>query len=292
GRGASSSMAVAADWSELPKDLLNLISERIDNEIDFIRFRSICSSWRSSSIVNHHTNILPFKFPLLKYVDHSDTDSDDEFSDSDYDFSDYINDYEFSDSININDTNFPFSYLSKRSIFLIKPPQQQQTLIRPWLIRITQNSHGKTKIFQPDTAFESLFPSFNYSNMLDFNKLSVIRLGTDFIDDDDFTLSDDRSDYMNPETVLAITCHGKTPLVLGSLSYVTPRQMLFRGNDERWTPIFSSTYYGDMCVFKGQIYAVNLSGRTVVVGPESSVQLIAQPSDLDVTQKLLVESEA
>jgi hypothetical protein len=42
-------------------------------------------------------------------------------SDSDEDFSDSIYDYEFFD---INDTNFPFSYLSKRSIFLIKPPQQ------------------------------------------------------------------------------------------------------------------------------------------------------------------------
>ncbi|MCI20819.1 F-box protein, partial [Trifolium medium] len=33
-------MAVVADWSELPKDILNLISERIDNEFDLIRFRS------------------------------------------------------------------------------------------------------------------------------------------------------------------------------------------------------------------------------------------------------------
>ncbi|MCI31707.1 F-box protein, partial [Trifolium medium] len=109
-------MAVAADWSELQSDILNLISQRINNEIDLIRFRSICSNWRSSSVPNHHTNILPFKFPLLQSA--SDSDSDDEFSDS-------IN--------NINDTNFPFSYLSKRSLFLIKPPQQQQnqTLFRP-----------------------------------------------------------------------------------------------------------------------------------------------------------------
>jgi GMP synthase PP-ATPase subunit len=33
-------MAVAeAGWAELPMELLNLISERINDEIDFIRFR-------------------------------------------------------------------------------------------------------------------------------------------------------------------------------------------------------------------------------------------------------------
>ncbi|PNX77770.1 F-box protein [Trifolium pratense] len=279
---------MAADWSELPTDLLNLISECIDNEIDLIRFRSICSTWRSSSIPNHHTNILPFKFPLLKYVRSSDSVSDDDVSDS-------IDDYEFSDSININDTKFPFSYLSKRSIFLIKPQQQQQDqtlILRPWLVRITQNSTGKTKIFQPDTVFDSLFPSFHYSNMLDFNELSVLHIGTNFfIDNDDFTFPDQCYDYLNPDTVLAVTCHGKKPLVLAALCFVTHRPLLFRGLDEIWTPISLSTFYGDICVFKGRIYAVNLFGRTVVVGPESSVQLVAQPIVSGVTQKLLVESE-
>jgi hypothetical protein len=59
---------------------------------------------------------------------------------------------------------------------------------------------------------------------------------------------------------------------LGALCYVTHRSMFFRGLDKCWTLIPSSNYYG---VCKGRIYAVNLSGQTVVVGPES-VQLAAQ----------------
>ncbi|CAJ2639133.1 unnamed protein product [Trifolium pratense] len=281
-------ISTAANWSDLPRDLLYLISRCIDNEIDLIRFRSICSNWRSSSIPTHHTNILPFKFPLLKYVFSSYRESE-----SDDDFSDCINDYKFSDSMNINDTNFPFEYLSKRSIFLIKPPQQQQTsLTRPWLIRFIQNSFGKTKIFQPQDTFDSLFPSFDYSNVLDFNELSVLHLGTDFIiEDEDDKHSDPHYHYLHPRTVLAVTCHGRKPLVLGAMCFVTPRPMLLRDYDERWTPISSSTYYGDICVFKGRIYAVNIFGRTVVVGPsELTVQLPAQPSD-PVSNKLLVESE-
>ncbi|PNX74086.1 F-box protein, partial [Trifolium pratense] len=213
----------------------------------------------------------------------------------DDDFSDCINDYEFSDSMNINDSNFPFLYLSKRSIFLIKPPQQQQqdtTLVRrPWLVRITQNSFGKTKISQPDTSLEPIFPSIDYSNMLDFNELSVLHLGTAFIMEDDRDLWDPYYDYLHPRTVLAVTCHGKKPLVVGAMCFVTPRPMLFRDNDERWRPISSSTYYGDICVFNGRIYSVNVFGRIVVVGPESTVQLVAQPLVDGGSHKLLVESE-
>jgi hypothetical protein len=111
-------MAVAeAGWAELPMELLNLISERINDEIDFIRFRSVCSTWRSSTIP-YHDPILPFKVPLSKYNKSS------------------------------------FCYLSKCSYFLIKPsPQQQQeqTLVRhhPWLIRIAKNSIGKMKLLHP-----------------------------------------------------------------------------------------------------------------------------------------------
>ncbi|AES58687.1 hypothetical protein MtrunA17_Chr1g0146381 [Medicago truncatula] len=60
-------MATKADWSKLPKDLLNLISKQIDNEIDLIRFRSICTNWRSSSIPNHHRDMLTINFPLIKF---------------------------------------------------------------------------------------------------------------------------------------------------------------------------------------------------------------------------------
>jgi len=54
-----------ADWSELPKELLNLISQHLD--LDLISFRS---TWRSCSIPNHH-HILSFKFPLLQFQQHS-----------------------------------------------------------------------------------------------------------------------------------------------------------------------------------------------------------------------------
>ncbi|XP_058752472.1 uncharacterized protein LOC131625648 [Vicia villosa] len=37
-----------ADWSQLPKDLLQLISQKLNSDFYILRFRSVCSTWRLS----------------------------------------------------------------------------------------------------------------------------------------------------------------------------------------------------------------------------------------------------
>ncbi|AES69417.1 F-box protein At2g17036 [Medicago truncatula] len=274
----------SVDWSELPKDIIFLISQRLDVELDLIRFRSVCSTWRSSPIPNDH-NILPFQFPLLKYVPTPDSIS---------------NNNEIID--NIENTSTSFGHLSKRSFFLVKPPQEQQqqeTLIRrrPWLIRITQNSSGKTQLLKPpflsltSTAFSHL------PNVVDFTKFSPQHLATDFIiDKDDLTFQNQHSSYLYPQKILAVTCPEKKPLVLGTLSYCSSKRVLFHDRDKRWTPVSNlSTAHGDICLFKGRFYVVDQSGQTVTVGPDSSTELAAQPlyrrCVRGENRKLLVENE-
>ncbi|XP_045800621.1 E3 SUMO-protein ligase SIZ1-like isoform X2 [Trifolium pratense] len=287
----ASSMTVSVDWSELPTDLLNKISQRIDNEIDLIRFRSICSNWRSSSIRDHHTKILPFKFPFLRWVPFVNPDSKNRFE----------------GPIDTNVEDYPFSrHLSKCSTFLIKPPQQQQEqqdqTLRPWLIRILQHPNGKIKVFRDTEWVDSFFPFFEYSRVLDFNDLSVIQLGENsYINEEDVTPPPDFGESVNvdPDVVYAITCNGKTPLLLGSFSYVVAYPMVLGYLDESWWVIGPTTLHGDTCVFKGRFCALNLS-HTTLVEPESSLQLMAQPEKtmrsvtqpiLDATRKLLVESD-
>ncbi|RHN66228.1 putative F-box domain-containing protein [Medicago truncatula] len=158
-RGTSTSST--ADWSALPMELVSLISQFIDNEIDLIRFRSICSNWRSSSIPNHHRQTSPILFPLV------------------HDSRNYhLSEKEIIDSL--NNTNSTFYYLSKRTLVLVRPPQHGKTPIhrRPWLIRVTQNSHGKTKFFDPFISSyrrgqeQTPIPP----HVLDFNKLSILYL--------------------------------------------------------------------------------------------------------------------
>ncbi|KAF3440373.1 hypothetical protein FNV43_RR18657 [Rhamnella rubrinervis] len=55
------------NWSELPPELLSMIGKSLDSSIDILRFRSVCSSWRSSTSPFHHSTDhdlpLPLKFP-------------------------------------------------------------------------------------------------------------------------------------------------------------------------------------------------------------------------------------
>ncbi|KAK9287025.1 hypothetical protein L1049_015433 [Liquidambar formosana] len=50
-----------AKWSQLPKELLELIAQRLKTTFDILRFRSVCSSWRSS--VPPKPRCLPYRFP-------------------------------------------------------------------------------------------------------------------------------------------------------------------------------------------------------------------------------------
>jgi len=153
-RIATSESMLAVNWTELPNELVSLISQCFDNELDLIRFRSICSNWRSSSIINNN-----------------------------------------------KDNPLCCGYLSKQSVFLVKPQQQlaKNLVRRPWLIRISQNSIGQKKLFH------RLLPNYHpisFPHVFDFNKVSILHLRTEF-------RSDFNVDYNNPSKAVAVTCHGK-----------------------------------------------------------------------------------
>jgi hypothetical protein len=135
---------MAVDWSQLPKELVRSISEKLNNnEVYLIRTRSVCSSWRSS--IPKPRYHLTFNLPP------------------------------FSDS-----TNTTIRHLSKQTIFLIKPPSQ--TLHHPWLVRIGPGPNSTTnfnKLWHPLLLYQHFSSPFHY-RQLDFNELSVVNLGEVF----------------------------------------------------------------------------------------------------------------
>ena len=93
-----------ADWSELPKDLLNLISQRLQSPLYLLRFRSVCSSWRSSSSSSSSSSPFPFSHSI---------------------------------------TLTPTFSLYHRSLLLLTPPSTAPNC-RPWLVKISHDPRART----------------------------------------------------------------------------------------------------------------------------------------------------
>ncbi|XP_045820617.1 F-box protein SKIP23-like [Trifolium pratense] len=167
---------------------------------------------------------------------------------------------------------------SKQNIFLIKPPETlTSTHHRPWLIRIGPDVSGKPQMWHPFDLF--LLCPF-HQPIIDFNQIPVIHLGHQFYIHDHY------------HKVVAATCEVGQPLVV--LTYDMDNILnIFRCEDNSWTTIPTvppMLYGGDICIFKGRTCVADKNGRTLMIGENFSVLLLANPvSGGDV--KFLVESE-
>ncbi|MBA0603801.1 hypothetical protein Gorai_006831 [Gossypium raimondii] len=144
-----------ADWTQLPKELLELISKRLGTHYDVIRFRSVCSTWRSAVTAhNRCRNRFAPRFPLLPISS--------QFS------------------------------LSKRSVFLLGSPttstQTNASSPSSWVIKIEEDPmNGRVQLLNPlsRSRFDSLPDNFPKPlNLLDFRVLELgeetVVVGLDF----------------------------------------------------------------------------------------------------------------
>ncbi|XP_044489805.1 F-box protein SKIP23-like [Mangifera indica] len=102
-----------ADWSGLPKDLLVLIAKRLDTSDDLSRFRSVCSTWRSS--VAPKRRRFSGCVPMLP-----------------------------DDNTNISTDSCGLP-LSKCTVFLVQSPQRATS----WLIKIEEDTHNQKRLIYP-----------------------------------------------------------------------------------------------------------------------------------------------
>ncbi|XP_058762299.1 F-box protein SKIP23-like [Vicia villosa] len=245
-----------ADWTMLPKELLQLISEKLNSQFYLIRFRSVCSSWRFSIPKPH--NLFPFNLP------------------------------QFSDS---NDSDI--HKLFKDSIFLIKPPttSNQQTLYRPWLVRISPTSTGKFKSCHPILPHSLIIPS--YPRVLDFSQLSVFNIGHMYIQGiTQYPYLSTIAYHQYDKSVAAF--QGGRPLDILTRRNDSRELMMFRCGDDHWTKINNvAESRRDICIFKGRPCVTDETGRTVMIGSDLSVHLVAEPVfDGDGDINIIVENES
>ncbi|KAK7271575.1 hypothetical protein RJT34_27597 [Clitoria ternatea] len=229
------------DWSELPKELLHLIAQRLESPLYLLRFRSVCSSWRASSspspINNNH-------FPIPTH--HS-----------------------------ISHTNTTFS-LSHSTLLLITPPNNP-----PWLIKTSHHT-----LYHP----LSRSPLKPHPFLLDLYHLPALDLAHEFLLAD---TSPPDSLYMEKLVFLPLPLHHhpeRRRFVFLTI-HVSGKLAFFTSGDSSWTIIPDMpTPFDDVCAFKGNLYAVDHTGRTVAVGLDSGLGSVAEPV-FGGDKKFLVECE-
>ncbi|KDP27132.1 hypothetical protein JCGZ_20944 [Jatropha curcas] len=248
-----------AEWAQLPKDLLEQISKCLETSIDILRFRSVCTSWRSA--ISPKPRRLSGTFRILP------------------------ND-------GISHTSFGF-YLSRRTIFLIGLPNSHyQTDPDGWLVKIEEDNPDRKHLLNPLSRCKLNSLPSNFPRILNLLNFRVSELGQEYVlhhvnYKSNSSSSDIGNLYMEKVVIIWLNC--ETEFMLLTI-HVSGKLAVFKSGDKKWTIIQDMpSPYDDVIVYKGNFYAVDNTGRTVVVGLNTELSLIANPV-FGGDKKYLVES--
>lgn len=247
-----------ADWTLLPQELVHLISKHLETPTDLMRFRSVCSSWRVSATPKRSR--LPGGYRNL---------ADNAISDSAFGF-----------------------YLSKRTIFLITPPESQtETNPIAWLVKVEEDIPDRKRLLNPLTRnyIDSLPEGF--PRILDVSRFRLQELGQEFVlHYVNCRFRDLGSVYMEKVVVMSLDDDNGNDFMLLTI-HVSGKLAVFKSENRAWTIIHDMpSPFDDVILFKGHFYAVDNNGRTVIVDSSSiDLNVTANPV-FGGDKKLLVES--
>ncbi|VFQ78415.1 unnamed protein product [Cuscuta campestris] len=256
-----------SEWSQLPGELIDLIASHLDSEIDFLRFRSVCSSWRSS-VPEKPNNSYPSRFPVIP------------------------ND-------GISDTSWGFK-LSRRPVYMIRSPGPDDPTPSPsnaWIVKLDFEFPGRSRLLNPLSGSHlKLLPS-NFPKRLDVSQYHIRELGQEFalhyINYRPLATSAGEAANLYREKVALCPDEHMLGFVLLTI-HVSGKLVIYRSGGSKWTVINDLNLpYDDVITKGGRFYAVDNIGRTVILNLYSStdvsLSVVAQPV-FGGDKKFLVES--
>ncbi|XP_062102727.1 putative F-box protein At1g65770 [Humulus lupulus] len=143
------------DWSLIPDEIWAAIGRYLDNPIDVLRFRSVCSSWRTLTPPFDHSTLLPrFNFPVPTY---SST------------FQAFVSE------TTVYRINLPNLHLAHNP----STSSSSSDFAKGWLIKIEEYQRGKFRLLDSLSCRRikdiACFPS---DNLFDISQLSLTKLTT------------------------------------------------------------------------------------------------------------------
>ena len=153
---------------------------------------------------------------------------------------------------------------------------------------------GKKHLFDPLSRCRSTSLPNNLPRVIDLMNLRIRELGHEYVlhhvsykpNSSSFT----EAGNLYIEKVVTIWLNSKTEFVLLTI-HVSGKLAIFKSGDKRWTIINEmSSPFDDVIVYKGRFYAVDNTGRTVVVAMDKNLGLVGNPV-FGGDKKYLVESK-
>jgi hypothetical protein len=218
-----------ADWSMLPEDLVNQIGKRLESRWDSIRFRSVSSSWRSSTPPIARS--FPVGFPV------------------------YITGFKHIHSFR----------LSRRTIFLIGFPENRGQ----WIVKAKEDANGKLHLINPFSLsrFADLSKNFpNELNMLDFRVQELSHQVVVEYDTERKILTGNKTAPGVWTTPLLWINRERNDFVL-LMTYFHGKLFVYRSKDKSCNEVDKKPNKECLAYasFNGKFYAIDDLGKTLVI---------------------------
>ncbi|KAK4378183.1 hypothetical protein RND71_000045 [Anisodus tanguticus] len=257
-----------SEWSQLPRELIDLISKHLSTEIDFLRFRSVCSSWRSS-VPPKPYSILS-RFPLLPA----------------------------NNGIDVNSWRFK---LSKSPLYLLRSPNQTTSSVNQsnnnhvWIIKHDRENPQRMRFLNPLTRSQFKPFPLNLLKILDSSQYPILELCQEYTIQfikyrPTATSINDAGNLYMEKVAVRLEKDGFVILTI----HVSGKLVMYRSGGTEWEIVDElSLPYDDVIMKDGNFYAVDNTGKGVFVnlrcGVTPELKVVAN-SVFGGDKKFLIES--
>ncbi|XP_057525809.1 F-box protein SKIP23-like [Amaranthus tricolor] len=230
-----------ADWSELPRELLEEILTHFNSSIDASRFTSVCSSWRHLSPSEFNFNGEK-NFPLC-------------FN-------------------GISVCKRSILLLSPPQIPIPDSPHNPTS----WIIKVEEKGPKRFRIYFP-LSWSQLPLPFNFPRVMDLSNIRIRDIASEYFLCYTDNTSEFLNLLMEKVAYLSRSNNSDDFYLL--TIYVSGKLALFNNLRNRWHVISDKVDlpYDDVIAFNGEFYSVDYTGRTVLVGVDDvdTLKLVAKP---------------
>ncbi|KAH7849209.1 hypothetical protein Vadar_014597 [Vaccinium darrowii] len=242
-------------WSELPPDILTLIGKRLESRIDVLRFRSVCSSWRSSLPFGTWPPRLPLTLPF-PIIPHRYPHPRGHYT------------------------------LTEATVYRLQPLHNpSDSPPKAWIIKVSENlSEGKMRLLNPLSIDDKITPlPRNFPTTLDLSQFQIseicrsFSLGIAY----DFNNLDYFDQFSSAQEYQDMVNRVEKAVLLNNFTLVA---MHFNGDlavlrigDEKWTTLvrYRQEPYGDLINFKGRVYVVNSWGESLIIDSSLNIRVFS-----------------